>query len=408
MSRHKLRRIPENPLTDMLNITPQLAEYISEHAADNPDRIHLAGKMIHGYPAGFVADQIEARQRYRKRFPQLCADPFTIFPPKLNLEQSSSEATAAFKTEFMKEVTGPVNRIIDLSAGFGVDALAMSGMTKQIILTEPDETIRNITEANFRRLIPGKFSFSEHSAEEFVQSFRERSDWIYLDPSRRKSGTKIFKLEDCSPDPVALTDEMLRIADHVLIKTSPMLDIAEALRQWSCVKEVLIISVSNECREVLYHLTTGQEKNPKIICINLKPDFRETLSFSYNEELSSEPAYSDPLKYIFEPNASVLKAGAFKLIASRFGVFKLAASTHLFTSDKPADNFPGKTFEVIRPLEKTDYGIKANIISRNHPMTTAQIAVKYKIKDGGDDFIIGCSGQQKKFILLTRKVIADQ
>ena len=391
----------------MLNIYPQLAEFISNHSADDPARIRLAGKEICGHSANFVADQIEARQLYRKRFPRLCADTLTVFPPKLNLEQSSSEATADAKAEFMLGETGRVHRIIDLSAGFGVDALAMSSISDKIVLTEPDEKIRAVAEANFTRLIPAKYSFYPLPAEEFLNSFKDSADWIYLDPSRRKSGRKIYSLEDSSPDPVALTDQMLSIAGNVLIKTSPMLDIAEVMRKWSCIKNILIVSVSNECREVLYHLSAESQNEPMITCINIKQDKKEVFSFRQTEESSSKVQYSDPLKYIFEPNASVLKAGAFRLIAGHYGIFKMAPHTHLYTSEKIISDFPGRIFEMIRPLEKSDAGIKANIISRNHPMTTDDIASKFKVKDGGDDFIIAGSGQLQKFLLLTRKINKD-
>jgi len=391
----------------MLNISTQLAEFISNHPTEDPARIRLARKEICGYSANFVADQIEARQLYRKRFPRLCADPLTIFPPKLNLEQSSSEATADAKAEFMLRETGRARCIIDLSAGFGVDALAMSNISDKIVLAEPDEKIRAVAEANFARLIPGKYSFDPLPAEEFLNSFKDSADWIYLDPSRRKSGRKVYSLEDSSPDPVALTNQMLSIAGNVLIKTSPMLDIAEVMRKWNCIKNILIVSVSNECREVLYHLTTLTQNDPLITCINIKQDKKEVFSFRQTEEASSKAQYSDPLKYIFEPNTSVLKAGAFRLIAGRYGIFKMAPHTQLYTSEKIISDFPGRIFEVIRPLEKSDAGIKANIISRNHPMTTDDIASKFKVKDGGDDFIIAGSDQQHKFLLLTRKINKD-
>lgn len=391
----------------MLNISTQLAEYISNNAAGDTARIRLAGKEICGYTANFVADQIEARQLYRKRFPRLCADTLTIFPPKLNLEQSSSEATADAKAEFIFRETGRARCIIDLSAGLGVDALAMSSISDKIVLTEPDEKIRAVAESNFARLIPGKYSFYPLQAEEFLNSFKDSADWIYLDPSRRKSGRKVYSLEDSSPDPVALTDQMLSIAGNVLIKTSPMLDIAEVIRKWSCIKNILIVSVSNECREALYHLTTLTQNDPLITCINIKQDKKEVFSFRQTEEAAANAQYSDPLKYIFEPNASVLKAGAFRLIAGRMGILKMAPNTHLYTSDKIVQDFPGRIFEVIRPLEKSDIGIKSNIISRNHPMTTDQIAAKFKVKDGGDDFIIAGSGQQKKFLLRSRKISRD-
>lgn len=386
-----------------MNISAPLADYILNHGGDDPDRIRLAGKEIHGYSAGFVADQIEARQRYKRRFPALCTDPKIIFPPKMNLEQSSSEATAMLKAEFMAGQTGNVNRVIDLTTGFGVDALAMSRIADELILVEPDEKLRLIAAANFNRLIPGKTVWSDLPAEEFLARYNDHANWIYADPSRRQSGNKVYQLEDSSPDPVALTEDMLRIAENVLIKTSPMLDISVVRKHWNSIQNILIVSVSNECREILYHLTGKPNPDPQITCINLKSEEKEEFVFHQTADHSAKVSYANPMKFIFEPNASVLKAGAFKLTAERFGLYKLAAHTHLYTSDIAILNFPGRIFEVIRPIQKSDSEIKANIISRNHPMTSNQIAKKFKVVDGGDDFIIAFSGQAEKFILLTRR-----
>lgn len=392
----------------MRPITKELAQFISSSLAENPDRIRLEGKEILGYSAGFVADQIEARQRYFRRFPKFCADPHIIFPPRLNLEQSSSEATAVVKADFMLQMTGNVKQVIDLTAGFGVDAWAMTKVADQLTLIEPNDQLRQIAQINFERITPGKTKWIAQSANEFINAFNQKTNWIYLDPSRRQSGNKVYRLEDCTPDPVALMDTLLVKAEHVLIKTSPMLDVTSTLRLWNYVKNILIVSVSNECREVIYHLSSGGQNDPNFICLNIKSNSMEAFHFRRSEEKSVQILYHDPMNYIFEPNASVLKAGAFKLIAERFGLKKLAVHTHLFTSDQMVLNFPGRIFEVIRPLEKIDLNLKANIISRNHPMTTDQIRKKFKVSDGGDDYIIACSGQKEKFLLLTRKIKSIQ
>lgn len=403
MNLSKLRRIRETLLTGMLNISSQLAEYIKEHASDDPDRIRLSGKEVHGYSAGFVADQIEARQRHRRRFPNLCSDPLTIFPPNANLEQSSSEATAYEKANFLLKITGSVKLIIDLSTGFGVDALALAKTTQKLVLVEPDPALRAIARSNTDRIVSNETVWSEQSAEEFLQSFSGKADWIFVDPSRRKGGEKVYRLEETSPNPVMLMSRMLECAHHVLVKTSPMLDLSVALQHWSCVKNILILSVSNECREVLFHLSGTERSIPRLHCLNLTPVGTESFLFFREEEEQAAVDYSDPLLYLFEPNASVMKAGAFKLIAKRFGIRKLAGHTHLYTSDQRIKDFPGRTFKVIRDLVKTDSGIQANVLSRNHPLSPEQIRKKFKVFDGGDDFIIACSGVSKKFLLLTHR-----
>jgi hypothetical protein len=214
-------------------------------------------------------------------------------------------------------------------------------------------------------------------------------------------GQKVFKLSDCVPDVVSLLPDLFKKANNILIKTSPLLDLKEGIKQLLHTKKVYVVSVDNECKEVLFLLSAAFYGEPKIICVNL-PDLTKTLNFNFKEEDNTTVTFDDPQHFIYEPNASILKAGAFKTIAARMGLKKIATHTHLYTGDW-IDNFPGRVFKNVDALDNPRTQVpsgKANIISRNHPLSPDQIKKKFKLKDGGDQYLLAFSGMKKKFILL--------
>lgn len=384
-------------------ISVELQAFLRSPEQTDPDRIRLAGKAILGYPARFVADQLEARKKQARKLPTFCADPHIVFPPLLNLEQSSSETTAAMKVELVRSWGGSFGHLADLTAGFGVDALAFSRMFDQVTAVEPNEQLREIAKHNFSRLSGGNVTWTGPTAEAIL-SIGVPYDWIYIDPSRRKEGSRVVLLEDCTPDVIALKNSLLQAAPHVLIKAAPMLDISLALRSLTETAHVAVVSVGNECREVLFHLVRGHVGEPEIVCLNRLSDGSiQEFSFHPFEERNAVSEFSEPMTFLFEPNASVLKAGAFRLAAARFGLMRMAEGTHIYTGDALIPGFPGRTFEVIRPLVKKETGLRAGIITRNHPLRPEEVARKYGITEGEDGVVIGFSSQQGKHLLLTRK-----
>jgi hypothetical protein len=184
-----------------------------------------------------------------------------------------------------------------------------------------------------------------------------------------------------------------------------MLDISSVLQRWNNVISVIIIAVQNECREVLYHLSRKEHPSPRIICLNVAASGAvRRFEFFRKEEETSLPNYEKPLAYLYEPNAAILKAGAFRILSQAYLVSKIAVSTHLYTSAELIENFPGRAFKIIGKLEKGDRNVQANIISRNFPMSADEIRKKYSIRDGGDKFVIAFSTQNEKHILLTSRM----
>lgn len=388
------------------SITPELAKWLQVHAADDPDTIRLAGRKIQGYSASFVANQLAARQRFQKKFPKLCADPFIVFPPSLNLEQSSSEHTARIKHEFILEIPSPRNHLIDLTAGFGVDALTFTETFEHVSLVEPDHQLNDLSNHNFDRIAPGKFSSHPQTAEDFLSNNNRRADWIYIDPSRRDKGRRKFLLEETFPNVVDLYPKMLESASHLLIKTSPMLDISACLKALPGIGHVIVISIANECKEVLYHMdNTKQVAEPEIRCINIhNTGQREVFNFFFSQE-NTETEFAKTIgRYLLEPNASMMKAGGFKSLSKSYGIMAVGVNTRVFTCDKAPLDFPGRVFKVLRPFTKADAGIAAAVISRNYPLTADQIRKKYELKESEKTFLIAFTSKSGKNLVLADRV----
>jgi hypothetical protein len=242
------------------------------------------------------------------------------------------------------------------------------------------------------------------TAEQFLESDL-KFDWMYLDPSRKSRGRKVFKLSDSEPDVISLLPKIFVKSENILIKASPLLDLKKGIKQLLHTRKIYVISVDNECKEVLFLLSPGFSGEPQIICVNL-PDETQNFEFVFKEEDNTIVSFDDPQQFIYEPNASILKAGAFKTIAARNGLKKIAPNTHLYTGEW-IENFSGRVFKRVDVLHnpKTQIpGGKVNIISRNHPLSPAQIKKKFKLQDGGDQYLLAFAGIKKKFVVLADRL----
>ena len=353
-------------------------------------------------PRQFILDQLAGRKIARNKLPSWHATEEIIYPPRISMEQCSSEATASYKASLYSGET-----VIDLSGGFGVDSFFLSRQFRKVIYLEPNPDLLAIVRHNFSLMGAKNVTFVSEEAASFLEKWQEKVDFIYVDPSRRnEKNEKKHKLTDCSPDVLALQQSMSEIAGTTLIKTSPFLDITQSLEQLSGVSRVLIIALHNECKEVLYELKKNEKKEPSFECVHLLGDETHLFSFLPSEEKKASADYSPVLNYLYEPNAAILKAGAFKTTASRFGLYKLAPNTHLYTSTAFKNDFPGKIFAVqaVGPYNKhfTDNFSekKAIITMRNFRDKLPAIKKKLKIAEGGTDYLIATSDLSNKPVLI--------
>ena len=342
--------------------------------------------------------QVEGRERTADKLPTFAAINDWWYPVRLSCEQCSSEETARYKADLISNLGFQVSNFVDLTAGYGVDTYFLSERFEHTDYVEQNEELCRIAKHNFGlRNQESGIRIYNSTAEDFLASAGQY-DLIFLDPARRDShGGKVFRLEDCTPNVVELLPKLLQHGKRLMIKLSPMLDISQAIKELSAVNwDVHIVAVKNEVKEVLLlSRNTGipeyRDTLPHITAIDLAKK-EQAFVFTREEERDCLLINGDASLtsgFLYEPNAAILKAGAYKLIAQRYGVQKLDINTHLYASDKLIENFPGRVWKIDERQESREER-QANIICRNYPLTPEQLKKKLRLKDGGDMYVIGC------------------
>lgn len=323
------------------------------------------------------------------------------YSQRLSLEQCSSEWTARYKASLVQG-----EKMVDLTGGFGVDCSFLSQRFKQAIYVEQQEELCRLAQHNFDCLrLP--IQVINDTCEHYITTM-PCADLIFIDPARRnQQGGKVILLQDCSPDLAEIGTSLLQKCTTLLVKLSPMIDIESVLNVFPTTQEVHIVAVNNECKEVVARIDAKEVcNNPKMVCVNLHPEAASMQSFSYyrNEEQTCSVSFSDPLQYVYEPNAAILKAGAFKQVSKQFGVHKLHPNSHLYTSDTFVSNFPGRIFTIHRITKVQRKEIKdvekANLSIRNFPGSVADLRKKLKLKDGGDTYIFATTLHDNSKVLI--------
>lgn len=390
-----------------------IQDFIFQHEKDDEDKLVLKHKEILGVPSSWIATQIKGRRKAAYKVPLYHHTRGIVYPPSLNLEQSSSEATARFKAQIVsKWITGN-KKFCDLTGGFGVDSFFLSSLFPYCDFSEPQKDLVDIARQNHKLLGAINIHYHNKDAVEFLNDSGKHYNLVYLDPSRRNaSQKKVHRFADCVPDVIGLSDELYRHADRLMIKASPLLDIQLGIKDLRHVSRVLVVSVDDECKELVFMCDREFEGEPIIECYNIDNKFDPRkipagFEFRFSEERTAPVKFSDPLKYVYEPNASILKGGAFKSIGAVLDLAKIQTNTHLYTSNSLVEDFPGRTFQVKEKvkLDKKIFGDrKANIIARNYPMTVEEIKKKTGITDGGNTYLLCFSGVKHKFALTASRL----
>ena len=348
--------------------------------------------------------QVEGRERTADKLPTFAAIEGWWYPVRLSCEQCSSELAAKYKAEIILPQIKQIERIFsfaDLTGGYGVDTYFLSAAFNHTDYVEQNTELCRIAAHNFANK---PIVIHNSTAEDFLKTAGEY-DLIFLDPARRDShGGKVFRLEDCTPNVVELLPTLLSHGKRIMIKLSPMLDLTQAICQLSIVNcqlnwDIYVVAIKNEVKELL--LLSGG--SGKITAIDLdKKD--QAFVFTREEESAARSEYSDYSdysdKYLFEPNAAIVKAGAYKLVAKQFGLTKLDVNTHLYSSDTLVPNFPGRVWKIV---EKKDLK-QANVLTRNYPLTPEALKKKLHLRDGGTDFVIGCRINGKPTLFYAERV----
>lgn len=340
-----------------------------------------------------IVQQIKGKQVAQKKFPFLLKKGI-IFPPQLSLEQSSSEKTAFYKSQILKG-----KKFIDLTSGFGIDAYYLSKNFDEIILVEQNAELLEIVEHNWN-ILDKKAIFINQQLEDFLDKNKQDFDVIYLDPARRdQNKNKVFLLEDLSPNILEIQEKLLSISGQIVIKLSPLIDLKYLVSVLKNISRMDIIAVKNDVKEVVIFLSNDNSDSIRCHCINLESG-ESDFKFQFGDEENAEAEYSEPEKFIYFPNNTILKAGVFNLIAKKFDLKKLHPNTHIYTSAAKIDHFPGRLFEM-EVIEGKQIKKKQqfNIISKNYPLKPEEIKKKYGLKDGGDQYLIFTQSKKGKIIL---------
>ena len=390
---------------DILN--PDVQDYINQNLKTDPTTLILKGVPFDNLSVTEVVEQIEAKSRCEKKLPTWFQQPNIYYPNKLNIEQTSSELTADYKSRLIAGKT-----LIDLTGGFGVDAYYFAKTFENVTHCELNEKLSKIVNHNFDALKVNNIETLAVDGLDYLKNSSKAYDWIYVDPSRRHdSKGKVFFLKDCLPNIPEHLELLWSRSKKILIKTSPLLDISSGTKELEYVKSIHIVAVNNEVKELLWILKHGFSGQITIKTTNLKNSISEHFDFFIEEEPQVKDSYSEPLTYLYEPNAAIMKSGGFNSLTSAFKVKKLHKHSHLYTSDALID-FPGRAFKIIKSIPYNKKQIKklsiekANITTRNFPDTVQNLRQTLKIKDGGEHYLFFTTNvKNEKIVLVCTKAL---
>ena len=380
-------------------------DFINNNLKSDITKLVLKGSPFIEVSIQEIAEQIEAKKRCEKKLPTWFKTANIYYPNKLNIEQTSSEITANYKANL---VSG--NSLVDITGGFGVDTYYFSQKVNTVTHCEINKELSKIVTHNFQELNVKNIKTVVGDGIEFLKNSSQQFNWIYTDPSRRNDVKgKVFLLKDCLPNIPENLELLFEKSNHILIKVSPILDITSAINELNFVKEIHIIAIENEVKELLFILEKNYTQQIEIKTINLNKNENQYFNFSLKSEVTT--TYSEPKLYLFEPNSAILKAGAFNQISSQLQIDKLHPNSHLYTSEKLID-FPGRKFEITRcisydkkQLKKLIPTKKANITTRNFPETVEQIRKKTGLKDGGNQYLFFTTDLNNNHIILICKKV---
>lgn len=438
-------------------------DFIRKHAQDDVRKLALKRPTNPNVDLKEALVQIEGYQTARKKLPLWTENPQLVYPPRISMEQCSSETTALYKQQVVRRLLqglcGPLS-MADMTGGFGIDFSYLAPLFDRAYYIEQQEILCRIAQHNLKVL---GLKQAEVLHGDGVERMPEQAPLtlVFIDPARRdQQGKKTVALSDCTPDLSAIQERIRSCSRFCMAKLSPMLDIHQALQELKGVSEVHVVSVDNECKELLLILASGETENTtgivtagkrqetdgnlasetdkaeevaankledastssnseqsnvkkpaetRIFCVNLQKGEQQTFEYTAQEEASAEAVYTDqPGAYLYEPNTSLLKAGAYKCLCARFGVRKLHPNSHLYTSDTLCADFPGRRFRVTgsRTFSKQDLKQiardipQANITIRNFPSTVQELRKKLKIKEGGDRYLFATTLKNEQHIIL--------
>ncbi|MGB5942649.1 MAG: RsmD family RNA methyltransferase [Leeuwenhoekiella sp.] len=389
-------------------IDREIQEYLKNNLNLAPAAVALGKSPFSKVTPRELAEQLTGLKKAKVKLPTWFNAEVVLFPPAVNLEQTSSEATANYKASLIKG-----NKMLDLTAGFGIDDYFFGRYFKEVVGFELNETLVGLQHFNLKNLNVHNVNIIKGDGVEFLKQTNDHFDLIYLDPSRRDDNhAKVFQLSDCTPDVGKNLNLLLEKGNQVMIKTSPLLDITQGLRELQQTAHIHIVSVENEVKELLWLLPKNNEQTLELTAVNLsKKEVQKVNVDHYESALNQIATYGPPQNFIYEPNAALLKSGLFNWISKNFGLTKLHPNSHLYTSETFIPHFPGRSFKILgvtdfnkNKVKKVWKNRRANVTTRNFRWTVSKIRSYFGINDGGEDYLFFTTGHQDDALLIhTRK-----
>lgn len=393
-------------------------EFIHKYREEDVRKLALQGARFPQVDLPYALDQIAGWQTARKKIPSWAAIEGMIYPPRLSMEQCSSEQTARYKAALVQRLLKGEKggNMADLTGGFGVDFSFLSPLFGEAVYVEQQEHLCKIAQENINRLGLGQSEVVHDDGVAYLQRMGQ-ADLIYLDPARRDAhGARTYDITDCTPNLLEIKKELLQKARWVVVKLSPMLDWHKAVNDLQKVTEVHVVSVGNECKELLLVMEGNGQEHPEerlltIFCVNDEQVFTCSMD-EMNEGVRIAERIEQGM-FLYEPNASMMKVGCFGACATRYEVQAIARSSHLFVSDTLIEQFPGRVFRIMavsamnkRELKTVLQDIKkANVAVRNFPLKADELRKRLKLADGGDIYLFGTTTEEDRHLVLVTKMV---
>lgn len=370
---------------------PEVQDYITESVSAASGSKNIIKSPFPDVTAAELITQISGRKIAAKKIPAFSKSGI-LFPAAISMEQCSSQATAEYKASLFSG-----ENLLDLTAGLGVDAYFLSRKFAYTQLVEQNPALCDLINHNWQALQQTNFSVFNGQAEDFLENNTKPFDLVYIDPARRNvQEKKVFLLEDLTPNILVLLPKILTVTPQVLIKLSPLFDITQLLRELPCVSQVHLVALRNEVKELLVIVCEEKHHSPTVHCVNL--DTEEPTVIAAREDIAIP--YGEVRRYLYIPNNALIKAALYGKLCQDYGLIKLHPNTHFLTSDERMENFPGRVLEVEKISSKEiKKNMQYNIISKNHPLRPEDIKNKYKLRDGGDHYLIFTSDTGGKLIM---------
>ena len=383
-------------------LSVEVQKFINDNQNSDITKIILKKSPFQGITSSELASQIEGKYKSKSKLPTWYATENILFPSKLSLEQASSEQTAKYKSSLVE------GNLLDATGGFGVDDFYFANTCKSVIHCELQEELSEIVAHNSEVFKKENIFCINQNSFEYLKNNNSFFDVIYIDPARRNNNKdKVFLLKDCEPDVPSSLDFLWNYTRTILLKVSPMLDISTAIRELSFVKEIHIVAINNEVKELLFLLKKNDIIEDIFIKnINIRKEKVDVFSYYLSENEKKIESYGLLFPYLYEPNASIMKSGAFSILSNKYNIVKLAKNSHLFSGSELISDFQGRVFTIQKVVpfnkifQKEIKNSKANITTRNFPISVEKLRNQLKINDGGDLYLFFTTNKENEKIVI--------